>query len=87
MALNCLRNWGNLVSNNQLTAKEQAQLILDNAARAQAMQLGRGNLLVQNGVFETQDEWDALRMDHEACIHRVSRWLKETNVADGHSST
>ena len=87
MEFNHLHNSGNSVSKDQLTAREQAQRILDDAARAQAMQLGRGNLLVQNGVFETQDEWDALRMDHEACIDRVDRWLKETNAADGHAST
>lgn len=70
-------NTGNRMTNRRQMANRKSQRISDGIERVRAIQLGRGNLLVQKGAFATQDEWSDLRADHEACMTRVSRWLND----------
>ena len=65
------------VSKNRSKART-SERVSDDVERIRATHLGRGNLLVQNGAFMTQDEWEDLREDHEACVERVDGWLGET---------
>lgn len=41
------------------------------------MQLGRGNLLIQRGLFATPAEWQARREEHNERLQRIDRWLKK----------
>ena len=62
-------------SGQQRPAKVNAGRISDDVERIRATHLGRGSLLLQNGAFETQDEWEDVREDHGACLARIEKWL------------
>lgn len=50
---------------------------LDEVVRSRAMQLGRGNLLIQRGSFATPAQWQARREEHNDRLRRIDRWLKK----------
>lgn len=50
---------------------------MDEVVRSRAMQLGRGNLLIQRGSFATPAQWQARREEHQNCLRRIDRWLKK----------
>lgn len=64
-------------SGDKRSAKMNAGRVSDDVERIRATHLGRGNLLLQNGAFETQDEWEDIRADHGARVTRIEKWLTE----------
>ena len=50
---------------------------MDDVVRSRAMQLGRGNLLIQRGSFATPAQWQARREEHHDRLQRIDRWLKK----------
>ncbi len=61
--------------NIEKQAKKEASEFLADLDRKRARQLGRGNILLQRGMFRNQEEWDALRADHPARLERLGRML------------
>ena len=59
------------------TATDPLQDSLDEVVRSRAMQLGRGNLLIQRGSFATPAQWQARREEHQNRLQRIDRWLKK----------
>ena len=50
---------------------------MDDVVRSRAMQLGKGNLLIQRGSFATPAQWQARREEHHDRLQRIDRWLKK----------
>lgn len=65
------------VRKGEATLADRPEDGFDEVVRARAMQLGRGNLLIQRGLFATPAEWQARREEHNERLQRIDRWLKK----------
>lgn len=62
---------------SQPSAEQRVQQSFDDAEIGRAVRLGRGNLLIQRGVFATQTEWKKRRGEHAERLDSIDRWLAE----------
>lgn len=59
------------------SAEQRVQQSFDDAEIGRAVRLGRGNLLIQRGMFATQAEWRRRREEHAERLDGIDRWLAE----------